>query len=65
MHRLIQDNAGRRTFVTFFKKDRFLDLMIINFENTASHKYLVQKTKSLLMARSEMTKHSVLVLIQK
>jgi len=39
--------------------------MIINFENTASHKYLVQKTKSLLMARSEMTKHSVLVLIQK
>jgi len=27
--------------------DRFLDLMIINFEKTASHKYLVQKSKSL------------------
>jgi len=43
---LIQDNAGRRTFSTFFKKDQFLDLMIVNFENTTSHKYLVKKLKS-------------------
>ena len=40
-----QRNAGRRTFLAFFKKDRFLDLMIINFENTASHKYVVQKSR--------------------
>jgi len=40
---------------SFFKKDRFMDLMIINFENTASHKYLLQKSKSLWMDRSEMT----------
>ena len=40
-------NAGRRTFLTFFKKNRILDWMIIiNFENTASHKYLVQTFKS-------------------
>ena len=65
LRRLIQDNAGRRTFLTFFKKDRFLDLMVIKFENTASHKYLVQKSKSLWMARSQMNEHSVLVLIQK
>ena len=52
----LPDNAGRRTFLTFFKKDRFLDL-IINFENTASHKYLVQHSKSLWMAKSEMTGH--------
>jgi len=45
--RLIQENAGRRTFLKFFTKDRFLDLMIINFENTASHEYLVQKSKSM------------------
>jgi len=31
--RLIQGNAGRRTFSTYF---RFLDLTIINFENAAS-----------------------------
>jgi len=30
----MQDKAGRRTFLTLFKKDRILDLMIINFENT-------------------------------
>jgi len=34
------NNAGR-TFLTFFKKDRLLDLMIINIEKTASQKYLV------------------------
>jgi len=28
----MQDNAGRKTFLAFYKKDRFLDLMIINFE---------------------------------
>jgi len=39
--------------------------MIINFENIASHKYLEQKSKSLWMARSEMTEHSFPVLIQK
>ena len=52
------------TFLTFVKNGRFLDL-IINFENTASHKYLVQKSKSLWMARSEMTEYSYFVLIQK
>jgi len=36
--------------------------MIINFENTASHKYLVEKFKSLWMAISEMTEHSFLFL---
>jgi len=43
----MQDNTGRRTLLTFFKTGRFLDLMIISFENTTSHKYLVQKSKSL------------------
>ena len=51
MCRLIQDKAGRSTFL----KDRFFNLMITNFEDTASHKYIV---KSLWMARSEMTEHS-------
>ena len=67
--RLIKDNGGQRTFLTFFKKDRFLDLMIINFENASSHKYVVHKAShkyvvhSLWMARSEMTGYSFLVLI--
>jgi len=39
--------------------------MIMNFENTASYKYLVQKSKSLWMARSEMTENNCFVLIQK
>jgi len=39
--------------------------MIINFENTASHKCLVKKSESLWMARSEITEHSFFVLIQK
>jgi len=43
----MHDNAGRRKFLTFFKNDRFLDLVIIDLENTASHKHLVQKSKSL------------------
>jgi len=40
---------------------------VINFENrpTVSHKYLVQKSKSLWKAGSEMTEHSFLVLIKK
>jgi len=33
---LFVENAGRRTFSTFFKKDRFLDLMLVNFENASS-----------------------------
>jgi len=32
--------------------------MIINFENAASRRHLVQKSESLWMARSEMTRHS-------
>jgi len=40
-------NTGRRTFSAFFKKDRFLYLMIVNFENAASHSYVVQKGKDL------------------
>jgi len=43
MHLIIftQVNNAGRTFLTFFKKDRLLDLMIINIEKTASQKYLV------------------------
>jgi len=41
------ENAGRRTFLTFFKKDRFLKLIIVNFGNAASHKYVVEKGKNL------------------
>jgi len=37
----------------------------VNFENNASHKYLVQKSKIIWMARSDLTEHSFLVLIQK
>jgi len=36
------------TFLTFFKNDRVFDLMIINFENTASRKYRAKKSKSWL-----------------
>jgi len=56
--------GGRRTFSTFFKKDRFLDMMIVNVEHACSHKHVVRTAKSLQMARSEMTGHSFLVLIQ-
>jgi len=38
---------------------------IVNFQNTASHKFLVQNSKSLWMSTSELTEHSFLVLIQK
>jgi len=41
------DKAGRRTFSTYFKKDHFLDLMIVNFENVASQKCVPQKGKNL------------------
>ena len=41
---MIQDNKGQRIFSTLLKKDRFLDL-ITNFENTTSHKYVVQKAE--------------------
>jgi len=41
------ENAGR-TLSTRFKKDRFLHLMIVDFETAASHKYVVQKGKDLL-----------------
>jgi len=40
MCRLIQDNGAQRTLSAFFKKNRFLDLMIINFENASSHNML-------------------------
>ena len=43
--------GGRRTFSTFFKKDRFLDMMVINFEHASSHKYVMRTAKSLRMAR--------------
>ena len=36
----------------------------INFEHASSHKYVVQTTESLRMARSEMTRYSFLVLIK-
>jgi len=65
MRRLIQDNARWRTFSIFFKTNWFLDLMITDFENTASHKHLVQKAKRLWMAWSEITGHSFFVLIEK
>jgi len=39
--------------------------MIVNFENAASHKYVVQNAKSLWMARSDMAGHWFLVLIEK
>jgi len=45
-HPLVQ-NAGRRTFSTPFKKARFMNL-IVDFENAASHKYVVQQGKDLL-----------------
>ena len=44
LRRLIQANGGQRTFSTFFKNDRFLNLMIINFQNACTHKYFVQAT---------------------
>jgi len=40
-------NAERKTFSTYFKKHCFLHLFIINFENSTSHKYVVQMAKSI------------------
>jgi len=48
----------------FKKKDCFLDLTI-NSENIASHKYVLQKAKSLWIAGSQTTGYSFLVLIEK
>jgi len=39
------ENVGRRTFSILFKKYRFLHLMIVDFENAASHKYVEQKAR--------------------
>jgi len=36
--------------------------MIINFENSATHQYVVQTAKTIKMARSEMTGNSFLVI---
>ena len=62
---MIQDNAGRRASSTVSKEDRFFDLMAVSFENAASHKYVVQKGKSLSRASSERVGYSFPVLIQK
>jgi len=35
-----------KDILNIFHKDWFLDLMIITFENAASHKYVVQKAKT-------------------
>ena len=62
---MIKDKAGRRASSTVSKADWFFDLMVVSFENAASHKYVVQKGKSLSKARSERVGYSFLVLIQK
>ena len=62
---MIQDNAGRRASSTVSKEDRVFDLMVVSFENAASHKYVVQKGKSLSRASSARVGCSFLVLIQK
>ena len=62
---MIQDNAGRRASSTVSKEDRVFDLMVVSFENAASHKYVVQKGKSLSRASSARVGYSFLVLIQK
>ena len=43
---------------------RFFDLMVVSFEIATSHKYVVQKGKSLSRASSERVGYSFLVLIQ-
>jgi len=40
-------NAARKKLSTIFKKQPGLDVMIINFENAASHKCAVRTAKSL------------------
>jgi len=46
-HIFVDGYKQRRTndILSIFKKDRFLDLIIINFENIASHKYAVQNLR--------------------
>ena len=43
IRRLIQDNAGRRTFLTFSKKDLFLDLMILSILRIPHHTNILCK----------------------
>jgi len=38
------NNAGRREIRNNFKKGSVLDLMIFNFKNAVSHRYVVQKS---------------------
>jgi len=57
-------NALRKKLSIFFKTRPFLDVMVINFENAASHKYVVHAAKILCMARSEMSVCLFLVLIK-
>jgi len=61
------DTRQRRTkdILSIFQKGSVFGLDDYQFWDTASHKYLVQKYKSLWMAKSEMTEPSFLVLIQK
>jgi len=56
-------NAGRRTFSTFFRKDRYLDLLSIL--RMPVHTNMSCKRAKFWTTRSEMTGHSFLVLIQK
>jgi len=62
INHLIQDKAGRRTCLTFFKNDRFLDL-IVNFELPLHANILCKSLR--VYEWSEMTEHSFFVLIQK
>jgi len=40
-------------------------MIVINFENVTSHKYVVHTPKSVRMARSAVKRYSILVLIKK
>ena len=55
MHLIFTDNPCvgwyKKQYLTFLKKVQFLDKKIIKFENSTSHKYLVQKSNSLWMAK--------------
>ena len=57
--------CGAKSIFNSFQEDRFFDLMVVSFENAASHKDVVQKGKSLSRASSERVGYSFLVLIQK
>jgi len=54
-----------KDILNIFRKESVFGLDDYQIENTASHKYLVQKSNSLWMPGSEVTNHSVLVHIQK